>query len=124
MKIFEANIKNLTEENEYFRKVLFTGPNAQLVVMTLKPGEDIGEEVHKLDQVLFFVSGNGKALLDDVEYEITPDKVFYVPKGTKHNFINGNESEMKLYTVYAPAEHEDGTIHKTKEDAMEDENEE
>jgi mannose-6-phosphate isomerase-like protein (cupin superfamily) len=118
MAIFNDNIRKLTLENSYFRKVIFTGPNAQLVLMSLKPSEDIGEEIHKLDQILFFVEGSGKAVLDGAEYEIKSDSVFYVPKGTKHNFINTGNTSLKLYTVYTPAEHADGVIHKTKEEAM------
>lgn len=118
MNIFQEDIKQASLNNDFFRKVIFTGNNAQLVLMSLNSQEDIGEEVHDLDQILFFVEGMGKAVLDGVEYEIQPDKVFYVPKGTRHNFINTGDTKMKLYTVYAPAEHPDGTIHETKEDAL------
>jgi mannose-6-phosphate isomerase-like protein (cupin superfamily) len=120
MTSFTGNIKNLTLENDYFRKVLYTAQHCQLVVMSLKPSEDIGEETHTLDQVLFFLEGTGKAYLNDVQFEIYPGSVFVVPAGTKHNFINSDSGEMKLYTVYAPAEHRDGTVHETKDDALRD----
>lgn len=117
MKIFTTNIKEDALEDNYFRKVLFTSKSSQLVLMSLKPGEDIGEEVHKVDQTLIFVEGHGKAKLDGDEYEIKPNSIFCVPAGTKHNFINSEDGYMKLYTIYAPAEHKEGAIHKTKEDA-------
>ncbi|MEI7603549.1 MAG: cupin domain-containing protein [bacterium] len=120
MNIYRGDIKELALENTDFRRVLYTGNNAQIVVMCLKPGEDIGEEVHDLDQILTFIEGTGKSVLDDKEYEIRQDLVFYVPKGTKHNFINTGSGHMKLYTIYSPAQHRDGTIHVTKQDAMMD----
>lgn len=120
MKIFTGDIKELTLHDEYFRKVLFTGSHAQLVLMSLNPGEDIGEEIHTVDQILFFIQGEGKAILDGEEYEIKENSVFCVPAGTKHNFINSTKGIMKLYTVYAPVEHRDGVIHKTKIEAQND----
>jgi len=118
-------VKNILEEtlaNDNFRKVLFTAPHSQLVVMSLNPGEDIGEEVHTLDQFLRVEKGEGKAILDGVETEIKDDWAVVVPAGTKHNIINTSQTEkMKLYTIYSPPEHKDGTVHKTKADAMADE---
>lgn len=122
MKGYITNIEDATMENENFRKVLYTAHHSQLVVMSLKPLEEIGEEVHHLDQFLRVEEGVGAAVLDDVRHEIQKDFVVVVPAGTKHNIINTSpDKEMKLYTIYSPAEHKDGTIHKTKEDAMKDE---
>ncbi|NTV22030.1 MAG: cupin domain-containing protein [Candidatus Yonathbacteria bacterium] len=121
MNGYVANIEQLTKENENFRTVLYTAPNSQLVVMSLLPGEDIGEEVHELDQFIRIEEGKGKAVLNDIEYDIEDDFAIVIPAGTKHNIINGGDGTMKLYTVYSPAEHKDGTIHITKEDAMENE---
>jgi mannose-6-phosphate isomerase-like protein (cupin superfamily) len=117
------DIEKQTLENSNFRKVLFTGPNSQLVVMSLKPGEDIGEEVHPdVDQFLRIEKGKGKVVLNGEETNVEDDWAIVVPAGTKHNLINtSNEEELKLYTVYSPPEHRDGTIHKTKEEAMADE---
>ncbi|MDO8610894.1 MAG: cupin domain-containing protein [bacterium] len=122
MKGFVVNIEDKTQRNEYFREVLFTAPNSQLVVMSLKPKEDIGEEVHTVDQFLRIEVGVGKAILDGEEFEITDGDAIVVPAGTKHNFINTSDTlPMKLYTIYSPAHHKDKTIHQTKEDAMRDE---
>lgn len=119
MKGYVENIEKLSLENTNFRKVLYTAPNSQLVLMSLQPKEDIGEEVHELDQFLRIESGIGKAILDDVEHELEDGSAIVVPAGTKHNIINTSESEpLKLYTVYSPPEHRDGTVHVTKADAM------
>lgn len=122
-----AYVKNLEEdtvENDNFRKVLNTTTKSQLVVMSLLPNEDIGEEVHKVDQFIRIEQGVGKAILDGEEYDIEDDFAIVVPAGTTHNIINTGDEEMKLYTVYTPPEHKDGTIHKTKDDAMADEEDE
>lgn len=122
MKGFVVNIEEETEMNNNFRKVLYTAKNSQLVVMSLKPGEDIGEEVHTLDQFLRLDAGMGKAVLNDVEYEIEDGWAVVVPAGVKHNIINTSETEpMKLYTVYSPPEHLDGVIRATKEEAEKNE---
>jgi len=117
-----ADIEKETKENTNFRKVLFTGPQSQLVVMSLKPGEDIGEEVHNdIDQFIRIEEGEAKVVLDGKETEIKDDWATVIPAGTKHNVINtSQEKELKLYTIYSPPEHKDGTIHKTKEEAMAD----
>lgn len=117
--IFE-NIKELTKENDNFRKVIYTGKHSQLVLMSLLPGEDIGEEVHEeSDQILFIIEGKGEAHVDGETTPIQKKSVIYVPAGTLHNITNtDSEEKMKLYTVYAPAVHADGTIHATKADAM------
>jgi len=121
MKGFVANIEEETESNEYFRKVLFTAPNSQLVVMSLNPKEDIGEEVHEVDQFIRVEEGKGKAILDGEEHPLEDDWAIVIPAGTKHNIINTGSGKMKLYTIYSPAEHPDRTIHKTKAEAMTEE---
>lgn len=120
MKGYITNIEKDSLENEYFRKVLYTDKNVQLVVMALKPGEDIGEEVHQLDQFIRIEKGSGKAVLDGIEHDIADGSVIVIPQGTRHNIINQNNSAMKLYTLYAPPDHKDGTVHKTKADAQAD----
>ncbi|MFC1625332.1 cupin domain-containing protein [Patescibacteria group bacterium] len=121
MKGYIKNIEKETKENENFRKVLYTAKNSQLVVMSIKPKEDIGEEVHDLDQFIRIEEGEGKAVLDGVETNIKDDDAIVVPAGTKHNFINTSEEEdLKLYSIYSPPEHRDGVIHSTKSDAESD----
>ena len=118
MNGYVDNIEKSTLENENFRKVLYTAKNSQLVLMSLKPGEDIGEEVHELDQFLRIEKGTGKAVLDGVEYEIGDGSAIVVPAGTGHNIINtSSQEEMKLYTLYSPPEHQDGVVRATKEEA-------
>ena len=124
MKGYITNIEKLSLENKYFRQVLYTAPNSQLVVMSLQPSEDIGEEVHQLDQFIRCEKGQGKAVLDGVENEINDGFIVMVPAGTKHNIINTSSTEtLQLYTLYSPPNHKDGTVHKTKADAVADENE-
>lgn len=114
------NIEDRTLENSNFRKVLFTGGHMQLVVMSLKPMEDIGEEVHdNVDQFFRFEDGEGKVIIDGEENIVGEDMVVIVPAGSMHNIINTSQTEdLKLYTIYAPANHPEGTIHATKEDAV------
>ena len=114
---FCENIVELAKSNTNFRKEMVTGEHSQVVLMSIPPGGEIGEEVHEVDQVLVFVEGGGKAILNDEETRIEADTLVFVPAGTKHNFINVGASDLKLYTVYAPPEHNPGTIHKTKEEA-------
>jgi len=122
MKGYIDNIEKITLENENFRKVLYTAKNCQLVVMSLAPNEDIGEEVHTLDQFLRIESGSGKAVIDDVESDIADGSAIIVPAGAKHNIINTSpDAPMKLYTLYAPPEHMDGVVRATKAEAMENE---
>lgn len=122
MNGYVINIEKESESNSNFRKVLYTAPHCQLVVMSLKPREDIGEEVHNLDQFLRIEEGEGKAILNGIEYAISSGFAIVVPAGTKHNIINTSpDKEMKLYTVYAPANHRDGVVHTTKEEAEKDE---
>ena len=117
---YHTDIEKKTEENEYFREVLFTGPLSQLVVMSLKPGEDIGLETHPgTDQFFRVEEGKGKAILDGQEYELEDGSALVIPAGTEHNLINTSSTEaLKMYTIYTPPEHPDGTIHKTKAEAI------
>lgn len=121
MKGYIANIEKEAEGNENFRKVLYTAKHSQLVVMSLKPGEEIGEEVHDLDQFIRIEEGSGVAILDGVEHEVGANYAIVIPEGTRHNVINTSSEPMKLYTVYSPPEHKDKTVHPTKTDAMKDE---
>ena len=116
---YHTDIEKKTEENEFFREVLFTGPHTQLVVMALKPGEDIGLETHgDTDQFIRVEEGEGKAILDGQEYKLEDGSAIVIPAGTEHNVINTSANEaLKLYTLYAPPEHPDGTVHKTKVEA-------
>jgi mannose-6-phosphate isomerase-like protein (cupin superfamily) len=120
MSGYHAAIENLTIQNSYFRHVLFTGKYTQLVLMNLKPKEEIGMEVHeKVDQFFRFEKGNGKVIIDESNYDVKDGDAIIVPAGAQHNIINISENEdLKLYTLYSPPNHPDGTIHKTKEDAM------
>jgi mannose-6-phosphate isomerase-like protein (cupin superfamily) len=121
MKGFVKDIEELAVKNEEFRRVLYTAKHCQLVVMALKPKEEIGAEVHKLDQFFRVEQGTGEAVLDGVRTAIRAGFAVVVPAGTKHNIINtSSEKKLKLYTVYSPAHHKDGTIHKTKQDALKD----
>ncbi len=118
---FQTNILSKTAENDFFRQVLFTGSKSQLVVMSIEPGGEIGEETHEhVEQVLFNLSGTGKVVLDGVESEFDPGDVVVVTPGTKHNFINTGTEKLKIYTIYAPPNHIDGRVHKTKADAEAD----
>lgn len=104
--------------NSNFRKVLETGKHTQVVLMSIKPGEDIGEEVHKdNDQVLLMVEGEGLAVINKQEITFEECDLFLVPAGTSHNFINGGEKDLKIITTYSPPHHPEGTIHQTKEEA-------
>lgn len=124
MKGYIENIETLSLENTHFRKVLYTAKNCQLVVMSLKPGEDIGSEVHQLDQFIRCEAGEGTAILDGVEHVVSAGFAIVVPAGAKHNIINtSSDAAMKLYTVYSPPNHRDGVIHETKADAEADEEE-
>lgn len=116
---FLQNIEEATLKNEYFRQVLYTGQHAQVVVMALKPNEEIGMEVHEIvDQFLRIEAGQGKVLMNGEERLLTDGDALVVPAGTEHNIINTSaEHPLKLYTVYSPPHHKDGTIHKTKQEA-------
>lgn len=117
------NIEEVTLKNTNFREVLFTGKHSQLVVMCLKPGEDIGEEVHyHVDQFFRVEAGEGKVVMDGVEREVKDGSAIVIPAGMNHNLINTSKTtDLKLYTIYSPSNHPEGTKHVTKEDAMRDE---
>ncbi len=124
MNGYVVNIEQESLANENFRKVLYTDERVQLVVMSLVPGEEIGEEVHQLDQFIRVETGEGKAVLGGVEHVLTDGSAVVVPKGTLHNIINtSSDKPMKFYTIYAPPNHKDGTVHATKADAERDEGE-
>jgi mannose-6-phosphate isomerase-like protein (cupin superfamily) len=115
---FNEDIVARAKANSYFREVLATGPNSQVVVMSIPPGGEIGSEVHPdVDQVLVFVQGEGQAILDGETSAVGVDRLVHVPAGTRHNFVNTGKIDLRLYTVYAPPEHAPGTIHKTKAEA-------
>lgn len=116
MEHFE--IATVAEQSADFRRVLWTGEHTQLVIMTIPPGGEIGEEVHDdTDQILSFVSGIGKATVSGRERKVTAGDIVVVPAGKKHNFVNDGPNPLVLYTVYGPPEHSDGAVHKTKEEA-------
>lgn len=125
MKGFNANIEKETRENENFRKVLYTGKHSQLVLMSLEPKEEIGMEVHEdNDQFFRFEKGEGRVFIDGNEYEVADGSAVIIPAGAEHNVINVSDSErLKMYTIYSPAHHADGTIHKTKAEALANEEE-
>ncbi len=117
MNGFLINMEKATLENDNFRRVLNTANNSQLVVMSLLPGEEIGMEVHDLDQFIRIESGRGKVILDGKEQEVEDDWAVVIPAGVEHNVINTSDTEkMKLYSIYSPPEHPDGTVHPTKAD--------
>lgn len=118
MNGYIANIEDLTLKNEDFRRVLYTGKNSQLVLMSIAVGEDIGEETHHLDQFLRFEKGQGKVILDGAESAVEDGSAVVIPAGTKHNVINVGEEHLKLYSIYSPPEHKDGVVHHTKADAL------
>lgn len=117
--MFHGKINTLTLENDNFRKVIWTGEHSQLVLMSIPVGEQIDEEVHPdTDQILFFVEGNGKAILDSESIQFRKGCVITVPSGIMHTIINVGDTELKLYTVYSPQEHPANTVHATKADAL------
>ncbi len=117
MKGYVTDIEKASLENDNFRKVLYTDKKCQLVLMSLLPGEEIGEEIHDVDQFLRVEKGEGKAILGDISHTIEDGSVIVVPAGTKHNIVNTSDVSMKLYTLYMPPHHKDGIIHKTKTEA-------
>lgn len=124
MKGYNINIEKETRENVDFRKVLYTSKYSQLVLMSLKVGEEIGMETHPdNDQFFRFESGIGKVLIDQNEYKVEDGSVVVIPAGAEHNVINIGDDDLKMYTIYSPAHHRDGVVHITKEDATLDEEE-
>lgn len=114
---YVIDVEKAAKDNGFFRKVLFTASKSQLVVMSLLPGEEIGLEVHDGDQLLAIVEGAGIAVIGGVKHTLRSGCVAFVPTGANHNVINTGHGPMKLYTVYAPPQHEPGTVHRTKKDA-------
>jgi mannose-6-phosphate isomerase-like protein (cupin superfamily) len=119
---YSGNIEQLTLANTFFRQVLYTGQHAQLVLMCLQPNEEIGMEVHETtDQFFRFEEGKGKVLINGEEHLVKDGDVVIVPAGSKHNVINtSSEKQLKMYTIYSPPHHKEGTIHKTKAEAEAD----
>ena len=119
---FNEDIVARAIANPFFREVVSTGPHAQVVIMSIPPGGEIGEEVHAgLDQVLVFVEGEGVAILDGDESPVGPNRLVHVPAQARHNVINRGSGDLRLYTIYAPPQHAPDTIHRTKADADADE---
>lgn len=116
--VFLLNIENETKQNDNFRKVLKVFPNSELTVMSLKPNEEIGMETHKGDQIIRIEEGKGRIISEGKEQEVEEDWIIVIPAGVEHNVINTGEEDLKLYTIYSPSEHEEGIIHKTKEEAL------
>mgnify|MGYP001339348916 CR=1 FL=1 len=118
MKGFIGDIEDLTEENSDFRRVLYTGKNLQLVLMSLQPGEEIGAEVHEdRDQFFRVEAGKGEVRIDGKPSPIEDDDAVIVPAGARHNIVNTGDEPLRLYTIYGPPEHRDGTVHRTKAEA-------
>jgi len=117
---YEINLEKETSKNSDFRRVLYTGKHSQLVLMSLKPGEEIGEETHEgVDQFFRFESGVGKVVIDNVEHRVKDGSGVVVPAGAKHNVVNTSKrANLRLYTIYSPPEHQDGVIRHTKKEAM------
>ena len=115
---YVTDIERDTIENEDFRRVLFTGPNTQLVLMTLRPGEDIGLETHDgHDQFIRVEAGTGVVMLDGEERALADGSAVVIPAGVEHNIVNTSDEPLRLYTLYSPPEHSDGTVHRTKREA-------
>jgi mannose-6-phosphate isomerase-like protein (cupin superfamily) len=114
MPVFNKDIFALTAKNDFFRQEILTNEHTQLVLMSVQPGEDIGEEVHEVDQVLVFVSGSGEAVLNGEKSKVAANTLVVVPAGTKHNFVNTGSEPLKLFTIYGPPEETPGTVHKTR----------
>ena len=120
----DIDVIKLARSSEEFRRVLLTGSNMQVVVMTIPPGDEIGEETHEHgDQMLFFVDGHGDAVLEGARSPVEAGHLVFVPAGTLHNFVNTGDQPLRIVTAYAPPEHEHGTVHHTREEAEADEHE-
>lgn len=120
MKGFVQNIEDIVNKNKEFRKVLYTAANIQLVVMSLNPKEEIGVELHELDQFFRVEEGTGEALIEGLRTEISAGFAILIPAGTKHNIINTGKVPLKLYTLYAPPNHREGVVHHTRAEAEKD----
>jgi mannose-6-phosphate isomerase-like protein (cupin superfamily) len=114
----DVDLIRLARDNEHFRREVMTGPNMQVVVMTIPPGGEIGEEVHPdTDQILLFVDGDGESVLDGRRSAVSAGHLVFVRAGTRHNFLNTGQTPLRIATAYAPPEHAPGTVHRTKEEA-------
>lgn len=120
MKGFITNIEKATVDNKDYRRVLYTAHGLQLVVQSLEAGVEIGEEVHGLDQFIRIEEGEATVILDGHKHTLKEDDCVIIPRGTKHNVINNTTKDVKLYSIYGPAEHKDGTLQKTKKDEKEE----
>lgn len=118
-KGFDVDIEKDTVDNTDYRRVLFTTADMQLVLMSLKPEEEIGEETHDGAQFIRFEAGTGKAIIGTREVQVKDGSAIVIPRGVKHNVINTGKDDLKLYALYSPPEHKDGTVHKTKADEEE-----
>jgi len=119
---FNIDIVTAAKANSFFRQVVSTGPNAQVVLMCIPPNGEIGEEVHEhVDQVLTFVAGHGVAILECEESPVERDRLVHVPAGMRHNVVNRGSADLRLYTIYAPPQHAPGTVHRTRAEADADE---
>jgi len=123
-EIYNKNIEEETINNTDFRRVVYTGPNSQVVLMSLLPGEDIDAEVHQVDQFFRFEAGVGQAVIDGQTYDVSDGTAIVVPAGLEHNIINTGAEPLKLYTIYSPANHIAGRVHPTKAEALADEEDE
>jgi mannose-6-phosphate isomerase-like protein (cupin superfamily) len=115
-QFFNENIFDVTRENTFYRKEIVTGQHSQVVIMSIPAGEEIGSESHIVDQILVFIQGHGQAIINDVVSNVHPHHLVFVPAGTKHNFKNSGTENLKLFTIYAPAEDAVGTLEENKGD--------
>ena len=120
MKGLVTNIETATLENENYRQVLYTGMSSQLVLMTIQPGDEIGSETHDLDQFIRIEAGQAVVTLDGVNHDVEDDWAVVIPAGTEHNVVNNGDEPLRLYSIYSPPEHKDGTVHATKADDKEE----
>lgn len=116
-KGYVADIKKAAKDNDYFRNVIFTGAKSQLVLMSLRPDEEIGMEVHDGDQIVYLVEGEGLAVLDGEREEIEKGSIVFIPTGVRHNIVNTDDKPMKLFTIYAPSQHAAGLVQPEKEES-------
>jgi mannose-6-phosphate isomerase-like protein (cupin superfamily) len=117
MPIIYNDLIDVAKENQNYRQEIVTGKHSQIVLMSLKPGEEIGSEVHPADQILFIVSGNAKSVINGKEKNVKAGDIVFVPEGARHNFIDIGPEELKIITIYSPPQHKPGTIEKTKEES-------
>ena len=117
MAIFNKDMIDLATKNKNFQKEVYYDENCQIVLMSIEPGDDIGEETHDADQTTFFVSGEGQAVVDGSRTKVVANRMIVIPKGAKHNIINKGDDDLKIFTVYAPPAEDEGVSFKTKEEA-------